>query len=108
GSILASIYNTINERRREFAILRALGARRATVFSSIVLEAATIAGMGAAAGYAVYAAILAVTTYVVRAQTGVVIDAMKSDPVLWQAPLGMIAIGIIAGVIPALKAYATD
>jgi len=28
GSILASIYNTINERRREFAILRALGARK--------------------------------------------------------------------------------
>jgi hypothetical protein len=37
GSILASIYNTMNERRREFAILRALGARRSTVFSAIVL-----------------------------------------------------------------------
>src|SRR5205085_2054219 len=32
GSVLASIYNTMNERRREFAILRALGARRGTVF----------------------------------------------------------------------------
>src|ERR1043166_5258936 len=38
ASILASVYNTINERRREFAILRALGARRTAVFSAIVAE----------------------------------------------------------------------
>ena len=35
GSILASIYNSMNERRREIVILRALGARRTTVFSAI-------------------------------------------------------------------------
>jgi hypothetical protein len=31
ASILASIYNSMNERRREIAILRALGARRTTI-----------------------------------------------------------------------------
>ena len=37
GSILASIYNSINERRREFAILRSLGARRKNgVYSNCV------------------------------------------------------------------------
>ena len=46
GSILASVYNSINERRREFAILRSLGARRKTVFAVIVLEAASIAALG--------------------------------------------------------------
>jgi putative ABC transport system permease protein len=108
GSILASIYNTINERRREFAILRALGARRATVFSAIVIEASAIAAMGAIFGYAVYAAILAGTTYVIRVQTGVVIDALKPDAVLWFAPAAMILMGAVAGIIPALKAYSTD
>jgi putative ABC transport system permease protein len=34
GAILASIYNTMNERRREFAILRSLGASRATMRAS--------------------------------------------------------------------------
>src|SRR4029077_427722 len=57
GSILASIYNTMNERRREFAILRALGARRGTVFSTIVLESTTITFLGALVGYLVYGAI---------------------------------------------------
>ena len=53
GSILASIYNSINERRREFAILRALGARRKTVFAVIVLEAVSIAALGVIIGFIV-------------------------------------------------------
>ena len=58
GSMLASIYNSMNERRRELAILRALGARRLTLLGAVVLEAASIAALGAVAGYGVYAAIV--------------------------------------------------
>lgn len=108
GSILASIYNTMNERRREFAILRALGARRRTVFAAIILESASIAAIGAALGYAVYALILLGASVVIRAETGVVLDVLKPGPVLLAAPLAMIALGILAGIIPALKAYSTD
>ena len=108
GSILASIYNTMNERRREFAILRALGARRATVFSAIVLEASTITTLGALVGFLVYGGILAAAFVIVRAQTGVVLDAFKFDPALWMTPVGMILLGALAGLVPALKAYRTD
>jgi len=108
GAILASIYNTINERRREFAILRALGARRRTVFTSIVLEAASIALLGSLLGLVVYGAILFTTAYIVREQTGVVIDVFAFHPALWLTPLGMTVLGALAGVIPAFKAYATD
>jgi len=108
GSILASIYNTMNERRREFAILRALGARRMTVFSAIILESASIAAMGAALGYAVYALILTGAAVVVRAETGVVLDVWATGPVLLVTPAVMILLGILAGIIPAVKAYSTD
>ncbi len=108
GSILASIYNTMNERRREFAILRALGARRRTVFTAIILESASIAAIGAALGYAVYALILLGASVVIRAETGVVLDVLKPGPALLAAPLAMIALGILAGIIPAIKAYSTD
>jgi putative ABC transport system permease protein len=108
GSILASLYNTMNERRREFAILRALGARRSTVFSVIVAEASAITLLGAAVGFLVYGAILASAFVVVRAQTGVVLDVVKLDPVLWMTPLGMVVVGALAGLVPALKAYRTD
>jgi putative ABC transport system permease protein len=108
ASILASIYNTMNERRREFAILRALGARKATVFSAIVLEAVTITVIGIAVGYAVYAGILSAALVVVRAQTGVVIDALRMDPALWMTPAGLLLLGALAGLVPAIKAYRTD
>jgi putative ABC transport system permease protein len=108
GSILASIYNTINERRREFAILRALGARRATVFAVIVTEAAVIALIGSLVGYAVYGAILVTTKVIVKAQTGVVLSVWQMDSMLWLTPLVMLAVGALAGLIPAFKAYRTD
>jgi putative ABC transport system permease protein len=108
GSILASIYNTMNERRREFAILRALGARRGTVFSTIVLEATTITFLGALVGYLVYAAIFTAAFYIVRAQTGVVLDVLQLDPALWLTPIAMVVLGALAGLVPAFKAYRTD
>ena len=108
GSILASIYNTMNERRREFAILRALGARRGTVFSAIVLEAATIAGLGSAVGLLCYAGILLGAATVIRGQTGVVLDLAAWHPVLVWCPAGMIGVGAMSGLLPALKAYSTD
>lgn len=108
GTILASIYNSMNERRREFAILRALGARRATVFTAIVAEAAAIAGLGVLGGFVVYAVLLGGAAYVIRQQTGVVIEVAQYDPVLWIAPLAMILLGAAAGIVPAIKAYGTD
>jgi putative ABC transport system permease protein len=107
-SILASIHNTINERTREFAILRALGAKRQTVFSVIVLEAATIAALGALVGYLVYLAILSAAAYIVRRQTGVALDVFGFDWALVFTPILLIAIGALAGLLPAWKAYRTD
>ena len=77
GSILASVYNSINERRREFAILRSLGARRKTVFAVIVLEAASIAALGVILGFIVYGAIFTSASAIVRAQTGIVLEHVE-------------------------------
>ena len=108
GSILASVYNSINERRREFAILRALGARRETVFAVIVLEAASIAALGVIIGFIVYGAIFTGASTIVRAQTGIVLDMLKLHPVFVIAPVCVILLGAVAGVVPAVKAYQTD
>jgi putative ABC transport system permease protein len=108
GSILTSIYNSMSARRRDIAILRALGARRQTIFSAIVLEAVAIAALGMMVGYAFYLAIVAGTGAVIRAQTGVVLDPFAWDPVLVWAPLLMIGLSALAGVVPAYKAYRTN
>ena len=105
GSVLASIYASMNARRRDIAILRALGAHRRTVFGAVVTEAAMIGALGAAGGFAVYFVLLAVVAGVIRAQTGVVLDLTAWHSVLWLCPLAMIALAAIGGIVPAAKAY---
>jgi putative ABC transport system permease protein len=107
GSVLASIYNSMSARQRDLAILRALGARRRTIFGAVVAEAACIGALGAVAGYAVYFGLLTGVASVIRTQTGVVIDVTARLPILWICPLAMIALCALGGVVPALKAYRT-
>ncbi len=108
AAIMAGIYNTINERRREFAILRALGASRSIVFGAIVLESGAIAALGALLGFVIFGLIVGVAAMVIRSQTGVVIDIWQPHAALLWTPIGMTLAGAVVGVVPAIKAYATD
>ena len=108
SSILASIYNSMNERRRELAILRALGARRTTVFAVIVLEAATISAIGVIVGFFFYAGLISIVTQIIRSQTGVVLEPFAFNPVMLWEPVAFVLLGALAGIIPAIKAYPTD
>lgn len=108
GSILAGIYNSMNERRREIAILRALGARRVTIFSAIVLESASIAALGMVIAFVFYGVIVTSVAAILRSETGVVIDPMKFNLVMLWAPAALIGLGAVAGIVPAVKAYQTD
>jgi putative ABC transport system permease protein len=107
-SILASIYNSMNERRREIAILRALGARRRIIFSAILLEAAAISTLGMVVAFLVYLVIMTGAASVIRAQTGIVLDPFAWNAVMLWAPAALISLGALSGIVPAIKAYRTD
>jgi putative ABC transport system permease protein len=108
GGVLVSIYNSMAARRRDIAILRSLGARRRTVFSAIVLEAMVIGVLGMIAAFAVYGVILTVVAAIIREQTGVLLETWKYNPIMLWAPLGMIVLCGLGGLVPAWKAYRTD
>ena len=108
ASILASIYNSMNERRREIAILRALGARRRAILGAIVLEAAAISAFGMVIAFVFYFGIMTVTAGIIRLQTGVVLDPLQFNSVMLWAPAALIGLGALAGIVPAVKAYRTD
>ena len=108
GSILASIVNTMQERRRDFAVLRALGARRRSVSAAIIGEATSIGGLGALLGFLVYAVIFALARQIVRSQTGVVLEPWIWHPVFVIAPAAVVLLAALAGAIPARQAYRTD
>jgi putative ABC transport system permease protein len=107
-SILVSIYNSMSERRREIAIIRALGAPAAVVFQIIVIEAATICFIGGLAGLAASHLTVLFGRAAIHAMTGVVIG--PAWPGLQDLALlgGAILIGILSSLIPAVSAYKTD
>ena len=48
--VMVSIYNSMNDRRREIGIMRALGAARSTVMSIVLMESVLLALLGGMAG----------------------------------------------------------
>lgn len=108
AGILSSLYNTLHERRQEFAILRAMGARKRFVFSVILGQSMIIALLGSLLGFGVYAIIMTGVAQWVKANIGIILHLWNDDPIFWINPLLHIAIGLIAGLIPAIKAYRTQ
>jgi putative ABC transport system permease protein len=107
-SIFVAIYNSMAERRRPIAIMRALGARRSTVLSIVVLEAAALSLFGAAGGLALGHALTAAAGGVISARSGVPISALAFHPQELAVVAGVLLLGAAAGFLPALKAYRTD
>jgi putative ABC transport system permease protein len=105
GSVLVSIYNSMSARARDIAILRALGARRRTVFGAVVGEAAVIGLLGSASGFAVFAGLAAFVASIIQAQTGVVLEPLQWNPVFWWGPATFVGLAVLGGLVPALKAY---
>lgn len=105
SSVLVSIYNSMSARARDIAILRALGARRRTVFGVVVGEAAVIGLLGSAAGFGVFAGLATFVASIIRAQTGVALEPLAWDPVFWWGPAVLVGLATLGGVVPALKAY---
>jgi putative ABC transport system permease protein len=107
-SITAAIYNTMNERRREIAIMRSLGARRGQILAIIVGEAATVSFVGAVLGIAVCHGAAWLLRGTVEDMTGVWLDPASLQA--WEAALvgGVTALGAIAGLLPAVKGAMTQ
>ncbi|MBL9076562.1 MAG: ABC transporter permease [Planctomycetes bacterium] len=107
-SITVAIYNTMNERRREIAIMRSLGARRLQILAIITGEAALLSLFGAVLGVLVchLAALLLRAT--VEDMTGVHLDWLQFRP--WEAWLvfGVTGVGALAGLAPAVKGSLTQ
>ena len=84
--LFAAVQSTIDERRFESAMLRALGARKRVVFAGVMAEFAALglaAGILASAGASILAAVVAVQLF----------DLPYSfNPMLW-------VVGLVAGVL---------
>jgi putative ABC transport system permease protein len=103
--MLTMILSTLNERRREMAILRSVGARPRTVLGLLMAEAGALTAAGVALGLVLlYAALFLVRPYVDSAY-GLHLPIAPPKVDTW-ATLGAIVLGgCAAGLLPALRAY---
>jgi putative ABC transport system permease protein len=106
--ILVSIYNSMNERRRDIAVMRALGAKRETVMAVILLESLLIAVIGGVLGWLAAHAALALGSPLIEDRTGIVVGFFTTSRAEWMVLPLVIALAALAGLLPAWVAYRTD
>jgi putative ABC transport system permease protein len=105
--ILVSIYNSVSARKREIAILRALGATRVRILSLICAEAALVGLIGGVLGIITGHLIGAGGSVFLRRMVGEGIDWLVTSPAEWIYLGVVVVLAILAGLVPALKAYRT-
>ena len=107
--ILVSMVGSSLERTRDVAVMRALGARRSHVLATVLIEAVLLAVGGGLVGWALGHVIVAAIGPLITTNAGVSASLLSSAPAaeLLLVPF-LIALAILAALLPALAAYRTD
>jgi putative ABC transport system permease protein len=130
-SIIVGIYNSMNQRQGEIAVMRALGASRSKVMTIILCEAILLAVVGGVVGWVAGHGLNAALGPIIESRTGVEIgffDFAPGTPLQWLPGgdylptwLGKLSISpefliipalmllaVLVGIYPARSAYKTD
>lgn len=103
--MLTAILTSLNERRREMAILRSVGARPRHVFALLLTEAGLLASAGVASGVALCYGLIYAARPLLQSRFGIFLDVGG----LSRYELGLLAIIILAALamaaLPAWRAY---
>ncbi len=103
--MLTALLATLNERRREMAILRAVGAGPGTIFALLVTEAGALAFVGSVLGLMLTYALIALAGPWLATRYGVWIALSWPSATEWLLLAGVLASGLVAGMLPAWLAY---
>ncbi|WP_428926295.1 ABC transporter permease [Marinibacterium sp. SX1] len=103
--MMAMIFSSLNERRREMAIWRAMGARPAVILGLLVAEAACMAAIGAVLGVALLYGALAVARPLVDQAFGLWLPIDPPSLRELQVLAAVVGAAALASLLPALRAY---
>ncbi len=107
-SMFIAMYTSLHERRREVAVLRALGAHRRTILGLMLTEAVLTGLAGAVVGLVVARVALVVAEPAIRAQTGVAIAVTGLHVVEVFIACGVVLLAVVTALLPAYMAYRVD
>ena len=98
----------MSARRREIAIMRALGAQRGTVLSIILAESIILCVGGGLLGLLLGHGLVFAAAPIAAAKTGLIIDPRAFSPYEFVLFPVLFAIGALVGFLPGMTAYRTD
>jgi putative ABC transport system permease protein len=107
-SIFVALLQAANAREGELALLRVMGASRAQLFGTIVIEALLIAVAGCAIGLAVGHGVLALATGSFDTLREVGISAALLHPGELAIVAAVLGIALLAALIPAIRVARAD
>jgi putative ABC transport system permease protein len=103
--MLVSIYTSLNARRREMAILRAVGAGPWRIVSLLVLESGLLAVAGSVLGVATVYALLFAAQATVEQHFGVHLPIRPLGATEYAYLAVVVGAGFLVGLVPAIRAY---
>lgn len=103
--MVTMILTTLNERRREMAILRSCGARPGTILGLLAMEGGVLTFLGVLLGTLfLYAALIGLQPYIDRTY-GLHLSISPPRTSDWLTLAAIVAAGFLAALIPAIRAY---
>jgi putative ABC transport system permease protein len=105
-SVFISLYNALKDRKYDLAIMRTLGASKIKLFTMLIVEGLVITFIGGILGLVIGH----IGLYLISTQTSESADFIKAFHIYskeWLILLTACLIGVIASLIPAVKAYNT-
>ncbi|TVT82619.1 ABC transporter permease [Pseudomonas sp. H3(2019)] len=103
--MLTAILTSLNERRREMAILRSVGARPWHIATLLVLEAFALALSGVVAGLALLYVCIAAAQGYVQSTYGLYLPLAWPSEYEWTLLGGILIAALLMGSVPAWRAY---
>jgi putative ABC transport system permease protein len=103
--MLSSLLTSLQERRREMAILRAMGAQPKHVFALLMSEASVLTFIGIITGLIGVYGLMFIVAPIIHSHYGIMITPEMLTGHEWQL-LGYVQLaGMIIGIVPAVRAY---
>ncbi|MFZ4508271.1 MAG: ABC transporter permease [Fimbriimonas sp.] len=103
--MLTNLLASLNERRREMAVLRSVGARPSQILALIVGEASVLTLAGILVGIGLLSAIILVVQPIAAAKYGFSISLSAFSAGEWMRVGAVWLAGTLVGLVPAIRSY---
>ena len=104
-SVLISLYMSLNERKREMAILRSIGVSPGKITGLLIMESTFLAIVGCLFGFILHYLFLVGLAPIIESKYAIYINITKPTVREFVVVGFFVLLGPLSGLIPAIKAY---